>query len=214
MTITRTYLPGYPTFTSPEDELAERICRIPVDAACRGFYINMLDAICLEYSPALQAAYRERFPNYRVTVIRFHPISDYIRRLFFIAQQQWGLPGVYQGIGEIQGRANAAFFQTLIGKTVKRFMEDTPAGLYKYCNWLNNNRQVILNYGRWSFVLKDDGIESINFVDEYVYIDYAMVGGFTSVARAFGLELTAQVEMRTMFDGTVSMKFKPLTGGR
>ena len=212
MTITIHRPPDYPVYDSPDEELAERLKRIPEKAGCRGFYVNMLDRVAGQLGPEVQTSYRENFPMFKVPIIRMHPIADYIRRAYFIAREHRGLDEVYDGITTIQGHAYQAFFNNLVGRQIQRLFSPTPRGLEKLCKWMNFNRQILLNYGKWTFTKRGNESLLIDFDQEYVYIEYAMVGGFLSLAESFSLKPSFNVQLRDQFNGSIEVTWPIIQG--
>jgi len=186
-------------------DLAWRLDQIPLQASVRGVFLNMIDDRAGLLSEATQREYRSFFRVHRFTPFRFYPTRDYVTRLVVLAQIHWGGPSIYQGIREIQSHAFDAYASSLFGKAALALVEPSLTQMLRFIDvaW---RTQTAVNYSRCQLVEATPTTHRIRFLNEFVYIEHAMVGALEGVARLTGTRITATVELETPFDGLVTLE--------
>jgi len=188
------------------EELRDRLRDTPESAACRGFYINMLDRVAASLSADVQRTYRERFPVWGVSSMRMHSVRDYLRRTHCIAVAGFGEEKLAHGLAHIQGYAIETFESSLLGRSVRMLTGNSLDGLMRVVAWLSANRQLAVNYGTWSFRRLDEHVIEGRFEEEYNYIESAMAGALEALVRARGLDAILEVCLEDRFTGTITIR--------
>jgi uncharacterized protein (TIGR02265 family) len=192
-------------------DLAERLARVPDDAACRGVFLNMLDERAGQFGSATQRAYREFFTLYRFSSLRLYPIKDYITRVVKLAQIEFGAPNIYRGIAEIQAGAFLAWRRTLLGRT---WFAVLGSDFESVLRLVARTMSKVVNYGNVSLHAAGSGQQlTMQFVDQYVYIEHAMKGAIQGVARACGVVVELDVRLEDMFNGSIGISVQRVTAG-
>ncbi len=173
----------------------------------------MLDDRAGELGAATQSEYRRFFRIHRFTPFRMYPVRDYLTRLALLAQIHWGPARIYDGIRLVQSSAFEAWSSTIVGRAAVRLFEPSLLGMLRGIERAFASRMMI-NYSEF-FVdeVHDDRIVT-RFVNEYVYIEHAMVGALEGVARLCGSEVDIETELETPFEGRVVLHTRPSRGWR
>src|SRR5579859_1592142 len=181
-------------------DLEWRLTQIPDSAACRGVYFNMLDERAAAFGPEIQRQYRDLFKLVSFNAIRLYPIKDYLTRMVTLAAIKFGPPNVHRGLFEIQEAAWPSWRKTLVGRATFAVLgSDFDAVLRVMGGAVSKS----LNHGSCKISSTTPGNYLARFTEQYVYIEHAMAGALTGVARACGVNVTLDVQLRDPFNGDV-----------
>jgi hypothetical protein len=93
---------------------------------------------------------------------------------------------------------NAQRFLALLGATPLDVMR-----------WLEAQRDMFANYGRWRVESRDDFYLIMHYFDEYIWIDSAHLGGAEGVLRGCGVGGSVQVDIDSPFNGRLHVRWHP-----
>ena len=184
-------------------DLKWRLAQIPETASCRGHFLNMLDDRAADFGLEVQRQYRDYFKLYRFSALRMYSVKDYLTRMVKLAQLQFGGPKIYDGIYRIQAEVFPAWRKTLFGRTSFAILGSDFDGIVRL---LSRQFSHVVNYSRMNLRIRPEGVLEVALENEYVYIEYAMVGALHGVARACQLPVKTKVRLTDPFNGIVEVE--------
>jgi uncharacterized protein (TIGR02265 family) len=181
-------------------DLEWRLSQIPDSAACRGVYFNMLDQQAAAFGARVQKEYRDYFKLISFNGLRLYSIKDYLTRMVKLAALQFGPANIHKGLFEIQEAAWPSWRKTLVGRATFAVLgNDFDAVLRVMGGAVSKS----LNHGSCKITKEAAGKYVARFTEQYVYIEHAMAGALTGVARACGVPVTVESQLRDAFNGDV-----------
>ncbi len=183
-------------------DLRSRLARVPVEAASRGAFFNMLDDRAGAFGPAVQRAYRDYFQLYRFAPFRFYPVRDYLARAAVLSNIQFGADNIYDGLRQIQKAAHTAWSSTLLGRATLAMLKPNLVEMLRAVRFAWSTRQVV-NYGQFDFTVMNPNHVVVRFREEYNYIQYAMRGGLEGTADLCGLSTRMEVDLHDDLNGDI-----------
>jgi uncharacterized protein (TIGR02265 family) len=183
-------------------DLEWRLAQIPDSAGCRGVFLNMLDERACEFGPEIMNEYRDFFRIYQFSGFRLYPVKDYLMRIVKLAELRFGGPDIYKGIFEIQAAAFPSWRRTLVGRTAFAVLGVQFDSILRVTG-ISVSKAV--NYAECR-ILRDGPMHfTANFSNEYMYIEHAMAGALTGVARACEVPVSLDVRLRDPFNGEIGI---------
>jgi uncharacterized protein (TIGR02265 family) len=185
-------------------DLEWRLRQIPDSAMSRGIFFNMLDAQAATLSPAVHDDYRRFFRTYRFSPFRMYPTSDFLTRLVLLAQMSWGADRIFEGIHALQASAFDAYSSTIVGRAALAVIQPDLGAILPFMarNWRSSGA---VNYSDMLLVESRPERHRVRFVNEYVYIEHAMVGALAGLSRLCGANVRAECELESPFHGVVTL---------
>ena len=175
-------------------DLEWRLRQIPENAACRGVYFNMLDERAAAFGRDAQNEYRNFFKLIQFSAFRLYPIRDYLTRMVKLAAIQFGAPNIHRGLFEIQAAAWPAWRRTLVGRATFAILGSDFDGVIRV---MGGAVSKSLNHGSCKIVSNGPSQYIARFVEQYVYIEHAMAGALSGVARACGVDVELETRLGT-----------------
>jgi uncharacterized protein (TIGR02265 family) len=176
-------------------DLVERLALVPPSAKVRGLYFRSIERVLSDASR--REGFDELFPE-RFAAVLWHPAGDFLVRLAAAGALLSGPEHVHQGMFEI-GRRNAlAFAESLLGRTLLRFLERDPKRLLKQA--IAGRRQSY-SYGRWELTFPADRQAVVTMMEEYLYIESYLLGAAQGTFDAVGVPVRTEVVLRDPFNG-------------
>jgi uncharacterized protein (TIGR02265 family) len=176
-------------------DLAERLPLVPPSAQSRGLYVTGIDR-ALARAGALDR-FKALFPQ-RLLALGWYPTSDFLVRLAVGGALLAGPEKIHEGMFEI-GLGNArAFAESLLGRTLIRFLDRDPRRLLKQA--LAGHR-FGSSYGHWELELLSEREAVITMTDEYSYIESYLLGAARGTFDAIGVPLRAEAVLQSRFNG-------------
>lgn len=191
-------------------DLEQRLLDIPDSATCRGAFFNMLHHRASSLGPDVAEEYRRFF---RVTLLkpfRMYPLRDYLTRLVVLAQIAFGGNRIYHGIRQLQSGAYEAWADTILGRAALALFDPSLAGILRGIERAYRSRMVV-SYSSFRVELVTPSEIQTHFQQEYVYIEYAMVGALEGVMRLCGRAGRVVSEMDGRYRGRVRLLLEPET---
>lgn len=176
-------------------DLEERIALVPPSAKGRGLYFRSIETVlaragCIE-------RYRSLFPA-PFAAVRWHPLPEFLVQLAVGASILTSPERVHEGMFEI-GRQNAiAFSESLLGRTLLRFLSRDPRRLLQQA--VAGRRQSTA-YGSWALTFPDERTAVVTMVEEYVYIESYLLGAAQGTFDAISRPVRIEVALENRFSG-------------
>jgi uncharacterized protein (TIGR02265 family) len=169
----------------------------------------MLDERAAAFGPQVQRAYREYFKSYKFSPLRLFSVKDYLSRMAMVAQIEFGGPGIYGGIFELQAASWPAWRKTLMGRATLSILGTEFHSILKM---VRSTVRMSINYG--SFEVEGGPTRYLtHHRNEYNYIEHAMAGGIQGIARVCGVRVDIKPELVDPFNGTLVVDVSPLHAG-
>jgi hypothetical protein len=182
-------------------DLEWRLAQIPDGAGCRGVYLNMVDERAQEFGRDVLREYRSFFKLYRFSSFRLYPVKDYLCRMVKLAQLKFGGPNIYRGLFELHAASWPAWRKTLIGRTTLGIL---GTDFHRILMMSRKTVEKSINYGSFDVQGGPSHYEA-QFRNEYVYIEHAMAGGITGLARVCNVNLEIRPELTDPFNGKLHL---------
>jgi uncharacterized protein (TIGR02265 family) len=176
-------------------DLAERLPLVPPSAQSRGLYVMGIDR-ALARAGALDR-FQTLFPQ-RLRALSWYPTSDFLVRLAVGGALLASPEKIHEGMFEI-GLGNAvAFADSLLGRTLIRFLDRDPRRLLKQA--LAGHR-FGSSYGHWTLEFRSEREAVVTMTEEYSYIESYLLGAARGTFDAIGVPVRAEAVLQSRFDG-------------
>jgi uncharacterized protein (TIGR02265 family) len=176
-------------------DLPERLSVVPPSVKVRGIYFRTIERVLSD--AGRRDAYNELFPE-RFSAVLWHPAADFLVRLVSAGALLLDPPRVYEGLFEL-GRRNAVMFsESLLGRTLLRFLDRDPKRLMQQA--LAGSRQSC-THSRWKLDFPDDRTAVVTMIEEYLYMDSWLLGAAHGTFEAVGVSVRTEVVARDKFSG-------------
>ena len=176
-------------------DLSERLPLVPPSARVRGLYFRPIERALAKVGR--RERFHALFPERYATVL-WHPAADFLVRLAVGGALLASPERIHQGMFEI-GRGNAiAFAESLIGRTLLRFLDHDPKRLLRQA--IVGRRQGF-SHGHWELQFMSEREAVMTMVEEYGYIDSYLLGAAHGTFDAVGVPVQIEVVLRDRFNG-------------
>jgi len=176
-------------------DLLERLPLIPPSAQVRGLYFRSVESVLAE--AGLLERYHALFPERR-SALGWHPTSEFLEQLAVAAGILSGPPQVAAGMFEI-GRRNArAFAESLLGRTLMRFLARDPRKLLQQA--IAGRRQSA-RPSRWELSFPAEHTAVMSMVEEYMYLDSYYLGAAHGTFETVGVPVRIECVLEDRFCG-------------
>jgi uncharacterized protein (TIGR02265 family) len=187
-------------------DLEWRLQQIPDTAMCRGVFLNMLDERAKELGPRTQTEYRAFFTTHKFSAFRQYPVKDYLTRMVKLSQIHFGAENIYHGIFEIQAQAYPSWRKTVLGAASFAVL---GSDFDRILRLVIQQLPHVVNYATASIEAPSAGQYDVTFRGEYVYIEHAMTGALSGLARSCGREAKVSTKLQDPFNGSVHIELAP-----
>jgi uncharacterized protein (TIGR02265 family) len=175
-------------------DLNERLAVVPPSAKGRGLYFRSIETVLTRAGRIEQ--YRALFPT-RFAAVRWQPLPEFLIQLAVGASILTSPERVQEGMFEI-GRQNAiAFSESLLGRTLIRFLSRDPRRLLQQA--LAGRRQS-MSYGNWTLTFPTERSAVVTMVEEYLF-DHYLLGAAQGTFDAISMPVRIEVVMEDRFSG-------------
>jgi uncharacterized protein (TIGR02265 family) len=186
-------------------DLEWRLAQIPDTAMCRGAFFNKLDDRAGELSHRTHAEYRNFFRSTRFVPFRMYAVRDYLTRMAIVSQVTWGARSVYEGMRTLQASAFDAWAETLIGRATLAVIDPSLEGVLRMIERAYASRTLNTHADFKILSIRKDEIVT-RFDNEYLPIEYAMVGALEAVLVLCKTKGAVHAELDSPFAGTVRIR--------
>jgi uncharacterized protein (TIGR02265 family) len=176
-------------------DLKERLAVVPPSAKGRGLYFRSIETVLTRAGRIEQ--YRALFPT-RFSAVPWHPLPEFLIQLAVGASILTSPERVQEGMFEI-GRQNAiAFSESLLGRTLLRFLSRDPRRLLQQAA---AGRRQSTSYGNWTLTFPAERSAVVTMVEEYLYLDSYLLGAAQGTFDAISMPVQIEVVMENRFSG-------------
>jgi uncharacterized protein (TIGR02265 family) len=176
-------------------DLKERIAVIPPSAKARGVYFRSIETVLTRAGRI--GPYRALFPV-RVAAVPWQPLPELLIQLAVGGSILASPERVQEGMFEI-GRQNAiAVSESLIGRTLIRFLSRDPRRLLQQA--VAGRRQTA-GYGNWTLTFPTERSAVITMVEEYLYLESYLLGAAQGTFDAISMPVQIEVVLQDRFSG-------------
>ncbi|MFT3922311.1 MAG: TIGR02265 family protein [Myxococcales bacterium] len=176
-------------------DLRERLALVPPSAKVRGLYFGSIEAVLGRAGKAQK--YKGLFPE-RFAAVSWHPAGEFLTRLAVGGALLMSPERVHEGMYEIGRRNAAAFTESLLGRTLLRFLSRDPKKLLQQAN---AGRRQSTNFARWDISFPDQHTAIVEMAEEYQWIESNALGAAVGTFEAVGIPMKAEVELTSRFVG-------------
>ncbi len=176
-------------------DLTERLPLVPPSAKVRGLYFRSIEAVLTREGRV--EPYRHLFPE-RVSAIAWQPASEYLVRLAIAGGLLLGPERVHDGMFEIGRRNAVAFAESILGRTLLRFLSHDPKRLLQQGA---AGRRQSYSFGHWDLEFPGERSAVVTMTEEYFYIESHLLGAATGTFEAIGMRVEAQAILEDRFRG-------------
>ncbi len=184
-------------------DLEERLQSVPASAQLRGLYfknvINVMD------KADLLRDYEAYFPE-TYSAVRWYPVADFLTRAAVAAALLKGQERIHEGLRAIGHNNAAAFADSLLGKTMLRFLAHDPVKLLKQACAA---RRQSCRYGRWEVQFPEPGMAVMDMFEEYLWIESNVLGAAEGTFESSGHQVTIEVHLESPFRGRHILRWDP-----
>ena len=176
-------------------DVLDRIELVPPSAQMRGLYFRSIERV-LSASGKL-GPYRALFaaPG---PALGWQPMREFLLRLAVAGGILAGPANVSRGMFEI-GRGNAAAFaESLIGRTLLRFLSHDPRNVLQQA--LAGRRQSA-RPSRWQLSFPSERSAEMSMIEEYAYLDSYLLGAAYGTFAVIGLPVQIECVLENRFCG-------------
>jgi uncharacterized protein (TIGR02265 family) len=185
--------------------LDERLAKIPSTAGVRGVWFNMMPQHLKRIGRGAEAAYRAAGCGKPRTLYKLYAVGEFLEELL-IGGAITRPDDAAAGMREIWRHNIDAFYQSLIGRSVKRLVRPSPATALR---WVERSRHLSCNYGSWWVEAVTPEYSVMHLNNEYIWIDSAHLGGAEAMLDACGVNGSVNAELLSDFDGRLHIRWQP-----
>jgi uncharacterized protein (TIGR02265 family) len=176
-------------------DLGERLTLVPPSAKVRGLYFGSIEAVLTRAGKA--QPYKTLFPE-RFSAVGWHPAGEFLTRLAVGGALLVSPERVHEGMYEIGRRNATAFTESLLGRTLLRFLSRDPKKLLLQAD---AGRRQSTNFARWALSFPDHHTAIVEMVEEYQWIESNALGAAVGTFEAVGIPMRAEAQLTSRFVG-------------
>jgi len=179
----------------PYLDVRRRVGDVPRSARIRGFFFHNIEPVLAQAGQL--DVYRAMFPE-TFSGIRWYPLGDYLVHLAVAGSLVASPERVHEGMEEIGRRHVIAISQSLIGRTLLRFLDREPRRLLE--QGMAGRRQTT-DYGRWELEFTGPTRAVMHLADEYMWLESALLGAAKATFESINVPVVARAELDSPYFG-------------
>lgn len=153
--------------------------------------------------PAADVAWRAAVRVKTRTLYKLYSVCEFLEELA-VAGAITEPTDPAQGMRVIWRHNNDAFVQSLVGRSVARFVRPNPAAALR---WVEKSRDLSCNYGNWWVEPMGPEYSVLHARDEYIWLN-AHRGGAEAMLDLCGVEGSVDAELSSEFDGKLHIRWQ------
>lgn len=189
-------------FVAPHCDIEERLEFVPPSARVRGFWFRIVEREVASHG--LANAYHKFFQQRRHSTLRYYSARDYLVRVAVAGAVIKGPEELHAGMFEIARHNAAHFADSLFGQTLIRLLAPQPARVVK--QGIAARRQT-MTYGHWELLHVADRALTIDFREEYMWIESHVAGSWKGTFEAIGIDAELECDLVDRFNGQIHVRW-------
>ncbi|MGZ3420440.1 MAG: TIGR02265 family protein [Polyangiales bacterium] len=183
-------------------DIGERLEVVRDDQRVRGVWFAMLrDEM---FRRGLHGAFERDVGLHESVTFKMYPVADYLRRLVCAGALVASPENVHDGMRELHRSSVRYFARSVLGRAIVSLVRPTPLQFLKQ---VERSRSLMATFGEQRVTALGERSIRVHHVDDPVYIESAQVGGLLSTLEVCGFEAHVQVDMRSPFDGILTVEW-------
>lgn len=166
-------------------------------AQIRGMYLRSVQSALERAGRGIE--YRSLCGTPRFSALRFYPLGEYLTHLAAGGALLKGPERVHEGMFEISRSNAATVADSLLGRTLLRALARDPQLILRQA--IAGQRQTTRGSGQWSLSFPSPGEAVMQFKDEMIWIESAVLGAAQGTMEAAGVAAKFRVELTNPYNG-------------
>lgn len=176
-------------------DVEERVRTVPASALYRGLYFKNIVTVLKEAN--VFERYDEIYPE-SYSAVRWYSLAAYMERLAVAGALLKGAENVHEGMREIGHHNATSFAESLLGRTMLRFLARDPMKLLRQAC---AGRRQSCTYGRWEVRFPEPQMAVMEMFEEYLWMESHAVGAAEGTFESIGLKATIEVQLDSALQG-------------
>lgn len=177
--------------------LEQRLADAPAGAQVRGLFFKLAEQALQEGSPDLLVVWRTLVGARSRWPFSMYPLRDFIREQAVAAVLlDHADPG---GALFRMWRVTPRLSPLIRAEAFMRYL--TKQEPQRALAWLSANRRMMCDHGEWRFEPTGPRGGILHFVDEYVWLEHAQLGGLTGTLDRCGVSPSISIELDGPYSG-------------
>jgi len=185
-------------------DIVERLALVRDDQRVRGVWFAMLRDEVRRRGPHLYEAFEREVGLHESVTFKMYPVGDYLRRLVAAGALVASPSAVHDGMRDLHRSSVRYFAQSVLGRAIVSLVRPTPL---QFLRQVERSRSLMATFGEQRVESLGERRIRVHHVDDPVYIESAQVGGLLSTLDACGIEAQVQVDLRSPFDGILTVEW-------
>lgn len=183
-------------------DIRERLGLVHDEQRVRGVWFAMLrDEVRRR---GLAGPFEREVGLHESVTFKMYPVADYLRRLVTAGALVASPEKVHDGMRDLHRSSVRYFAQSLLGRAIVSLVRPTPLKLLEQ---VQRSRGLMATFGEQRVTSLGERRIRVHHVDDPVYIESAQVGGLLSTLEACGFDARVDVELRSRFDGILTVEW-------